>query len=271
MSNYHTVLGVKPDASKDDIKKAYRKMASKHHPDKEGGDEIKFKEIQEAYDRLYHPEKYRHEQTQWHQRGGRDPRSTFWEHVHVNRGGDSIFDDLFRQQQQQRVIKMQYSLNLESTLEAQTSTIHVPEHNIPPTEINIPAGVLHGESIRYSNLPSTNDNYNKELIIQFVYLPHKEFEHSGINLITHVSVNVFEAMLGSHLSVSTLDNKQLRIKLPAGSQQGTKLKIPGAGLRNRRDAISRGDMYVIIDIHIPALTEKEKETIKNMRNNDNGI
>jgi len=101
----------------------------------------------------------------------------------------------------------------------------------------------------------------------FIY-PYKEFDFSGINLIKRVSVNAFDAMLGSHLTVITLDGKQLKIKLPAGSQQGTKLKIPGVGLRNRKDTTIRGDMYVIIDIHIPTLSEKEKETINNMRTKD---
>ena len=87
MSKYHDILGVAVDASKADIKKAYRKLAGQHHPDK-GGDEAKFKEVQEAYDRVSHPDKYKEETNFHRQQGGRDQ---FWDNVniHVNRSGRS--------------------------------------------------------------------------------------------------------------------------------------------------------------------------------------
>ena len=85
MSKYHDILGVAADASKDDVKKAYRKLASKHHPDK-GGDEAKFKEIQEAYERVTNPGKYKDDHSGFNHQQGRDP---FWDNVkvHVHRGG----------------------------------------------------------------------------------------------------------------------------------------------------------------------------------------
>ncbi len=264
MSNYHDILGVKPGADKDEIKKAYRKAAAKAHPDKGGSDE-EFQKVQEAYDRLTHPEKYQEPQGfRWS--GSNDPRQRFWDHVEIRRGnGDPIFEEFFKRHQSPRIIKINMALELESTLENQKRTIQVPEHDIPPVEITIPAGIRHGETIKYSNIPSTNDNYTKELLVQFNYLPHKKFAANDIHLITNVEIDAFDAMLGTDVQIETLDGKVLKIKVPAGSQPNTKLKVPHAGLRCRGNINQRGDMYVIVDVRIPKLSEDEVNIINNMR------
>ena len=269
MSKYHDILGVAVDASKADIKKAYRKLAGQHHPDK-GGDEAKFKEVQEAYDRVSHPDKYKEETNFHRQQGGRDQ---FWDNVniHVNRsgfGGGSFEEHLRRQQQ---TLRLQFELDLESTLHDQTREIHIPEYNIPPMEITIPAGIRHGDTVQYGNIPQGDAGYGKRvLLVQFVISPHRDFVVvHNVHLVRAEVVNALDAMIGTTLNVKTIEGTTLAVKLPAGSENGTKLKIPAKGLKYKDNPNIRGDMYVEIHISIPTLTDEEKEIITKLRKKQN--
>jgi DnaJ-class molecular chaperone len=226
-------------------------MASKYHPDKDGGSDEKFKQIQEAYDRLSHPDKYQQEHTNvnWN-----DARVVNWETF-----GENIF------RQQQRPVIVQITVGLESTLHDQVRNIDLKAHNIAPTQITIPAGVGHGESIRYNVNPLNPNNYStSQIIVQFNIEQHPGFVIAQGHLVKQVEVDAFDCMLGKDLLVNTLDNKTLRIKLPAGSQHGAKLKIPGNGLMRRMNN-KRGDLYIVVNIIIPQLTTKQKEIITNLR------
>ena len=269
MSKYHDILGVAVDTSKADIKKAYRKLAGQHHPDK-GGNEEKFKEIQEAYDRVSHPDKYKEEFSGFNrQQGGRDQ---FWENVnvHVNRHGfHNNFEEHLRRQQQ--MIRLQFELDLESTQHDQTREIHIPEYNIPPMEITIPAGIRHGDTVQYGNIPQQDAGFGKRvLLVQFVITPHPEFvivHH--VHLVRAEVVNALDAIVGTTLNVKTIDDATLAVKLPAGSENGTKLKIPAKGLKYKDNPNIRGDMYVEIHISIPTLSDEEKEIITKLRKKQN--
>lgn len=271
MSKYHDILGVAADASKDDVKKAYRKLAGQHHPDK-GGDEAKFKEIKEAYERITSPEKFADEFQHHRQHGGfhrQQGNDPFWDKVkvHINRGGfgGGSFEDHLRRQQQN--IRLQFELTLESTLENQTREIHIPEYNIPPMEITIPAGIRHGEAIQYANIPHDADSGGQRiLIVQFIIAPHPDFlvaQH--VHLITRGEITALDAMVGTTLNIKTLEGSTLAVKVPAGSENGTKLKIPAKGLKYKEDPTYRGDLYVEIDISIPNLSDDEKEIITKLR------
>ena len=156
-------------------------------------------------------------------------------------------------------------LDVESTLHDQVRNLNLHQHNIAPTQINIPAGIRHGESIRYPVKPLVPDNYNiTQINVQFIMTQHAEFQLAGEHIVKEVTVNAFDAMLGTDITVNTLDGKTLKVKLPAGSPFGTKLKIPNNGLYIRQTK-SRGDMYVVVHISIPALTTEERETITKMR------
>jgi curved DNA-binding protein len=254
MSIHHKTLEIDTDASAADIKTAYRRMASKHHPDKDGGSDEKFQEIQEAYDRLSHPEKYKEEENRFRHQPGPAYATNF---------GD-MFEHMRRQREQQP-ITVRMGISLESTLHDQKRNLDLTQHNIAPTQINIPAGIRHGESVRYNVKLVTPDNYSASQInVQFLIDPHAVFQVSGEHLGKQVTVDAFDAMLGCEIIADTLDNKTLKVKLPAGSQPGTKLKIPGAGLVNRTNK-KRGDLYIVVNISTPVLTEEEKEIITNLR------
>ena len=273
MSKYHDILGIKSDASKDEIKKAYRTLASKHHPDKDGGDEDKFKEIQEAYDRVSHPDKYKEEDTHSGFRNRQQgPRGAFWDNVkvHVHRGGgfeDVGFAEHLRRQQQN--IRIQFQLSLESTLEAQTRDIHLPEFGIPPMEITIPAGIMHGDTIQYGNIPQDIDMGRKVLMVQFIVRNPPGYHVNGLDIYVENETDALDAMVGATIKVKTLDGKTLAVKLPAGSENGTKLKIPAKGLKYKDDLSIRGDMYVVVLTTIPKLSDEEKKIITKLRDNRN--
>lgn len=268
MSKYHDILGVAADASEGDVKKAYRKLASQHHPDK-GGDEAKFKEVKEAYERITSPEKFANENQHQHYREYQGHSDPFWDQVkvHINRHGFNRggFEDHLRRQQQN--IRMQFELSLESTLHDQTREIHIPEYNIPPMEITIPAGIRHGEAVQYANIPQDANSYaQRALIVQFVIAPHPDFVVANhVHLITHGRITALDAMVGTTLNVKTLEGGTLAVKVPAGSENGTKLKIPAKGLKYKEDPTYRGDLYVEIDISIPKLTDEEIEIITKLR------
>ena len=270
MSKYHKILGVAEGASKADVKKAYRNLAGKHHPDK-GGDEEKFKEIQEAYDRVSHPEKYKDEVLGgFQQRGG--STHPFWQNVNININNPNDIDAHFRfaehlRRQHVQNIRLQFELTLESTLHDQTRSIHIPEYNIPPMEITIPAGIRHGDAISYANIPKDEGNIaQRALIVQFHIRPHRDFTvHNGVHLLMRKTVDALDAIVGTTLTVTTIDGSTLAVKVPAGSENGTKLKIPAKGLKYKDSPTLRGDMYVEIDISIPQLSDEEKEIITKLR------
>lgn len=269
MSKYHKILGIPVDATKAAIKKAYRNLASKHHPDK-GGDEEKFKEIQEAYDRVSHPEKYKDEIL-----GGfgsqHGPRGSFWDNITVNINSSDGIDAHFQfaehlRRQHVQNIRLQFELTLESTLHDQTRSIHIPEYNIPPMEITIPAGIRNGDAISYANIPHVEGYAQRALVVQFYIRPHKDFEViNNVHLIKHEIVDALDAMVGTTLTVTTIDGTTLAVKVPAGAQNGTKLKIPAKGLKYKDSPTLRGDMYVEISISIPQLSDEEKEIITKLQ------
>lgn len=261
MSKYHDILGIEPNASENDIKKAYRKMASKHHPDK-GGNTEQFQQVQEAYERLTNPEKFQDEQAHYRQYTG-DPFRGF----HGAPGGiQDAFEELLRRhhhQQRQPTIKLHLEIELESTLHEQTKTIHVPEYNIPPFEITIPVGIRNGEAMKYSQVPTTNpNNPHVNLQIVFLYRQHKDFQiENHVHLVKYETVDALEAMIGTTITVETIDGKALNVKVPAGTQNGQKLKIPAHGLKYKENPNVRGDMYVEVLITVPYLVDDEEKDI----------
>lgn len=264
MNKYYDTLGLKIGSSPEDVKKAYRKQASKYHPDKEGGDEEKFKEVQEAYERITNPDKFKKQEQPRHPgnwnvhtiRKTWDPYTKSW-----------IDDDQYDNwEPPPRPVIVNFGIDIESTLHEQKRTIEAASHGIPPTEITVPAGIRNGETIRYFASQEKSDNYNKQpLHVRFMFLPHPTFEVHHADLLMIEKVNAMDLMLGANFNVKTIDGKTLNIKVPEGSQHGKQLRIPGKGLVHRGNTSKRGDMYVIVFAEIPKLTDEEKKIITTMR------
>lgn len=242
MSNHYQTLGVDRNATPDEIKKAYRRLASQHHPDK-GGDKTKFQEIQSAYDTLSNPQK----------RAMHDsPQNPFG-----NMGGqgfnfDSIFD-IFgtrfqhpqQQRQHQRAI-MTLWITLRDVAEGGRKTISVGSQQGNVTvEIEIPLGITDGDSVQY---PQTGP-MGMDLVITFRIHPNPRWERQGSNLAMDHPVDVWDLIVGTEITVQDLLGTTLSLTVPARTQPGTVFRLRERGLAQRSGA--KGDLLVRVQARIP--------------------
>jgi DnaJ-class molecular chaperone len=277
MSHYNT-LGVDEKATQDEIKKAYRKLASQHHPDK-GGDKTKFQEIQSAYDTLSNNSKRQQYDMQLNGFGSGHGFREF----HFNTGN---VDDIFRQfgfgfgvdpfaqhrqhQRRNKDLRVEIPIPLVTTLEEQTKTISVQTTNgdRETVEVKIPRGITSGTQIKYAGL---GDNLFTSLqrgdLYVFINVHNADgFIVNGIDLYTKISVNCLQAITGGEALVVGLDSRQFELTLPKGTQPGTKFRIPGQGLYHLNSDI-RGDLYVEAEITVPQnLNDEQLEIVKSLIN-----
>ena len=243
MTNHYQTLGVDRNASADEIKRAYRKMASQHHPDK-GGDKNRFQEIEQAYRTLSDPQ----------QRAMHDnPRQS--QHFGFQSNGpfdfQSVFDIFgtrFQQPHQQRTQQARMSLwiTLPDVAQAGPKTISVGSHlGTQTVEIEIPAGIDDGDTVQYPGIgPGGMD-----LIITFRIHPNPRWERQGLNLITDHVVDVWDLILGCEVEISDILNTALSVGIPAGTQPATLIRLKGRGLRGRSG--QTGDWFIRVQTRIP--------------------
>lgn len=258
--NYYSVLGVDPTATSEQIKTAYRKLARQHHPDS-GGDAEKFKQVTEAYDVLKDP----------HKRAAFDHRST---RIHINSG--DVFDDLsqafsFRQRQTQqrrnKNLTIEVLIDLEETLTDVSKTVSIKHINGNRKFVNvtIPKGTITG-NLKYRGLGdhSHEDQPPGDLLVKVVTKTHPEYFVDGVDVKKAVTISVWEAMLGTSVRVKTLSGKMVQIQIPAGTQHGTVLNVPGHGIPKHRTDDSLGRLLLEILIKIPQnLTQEQLNIIRN--------
>lgn len=270
MTHYAT-LGVSESATADEIKRAYRKLASQHHPDK-GGDKTKFQEIQKAYNILSDDDqrqRYDMERNGMHAHPGGFQ-------FHFNHGNiDEIFQQFgfghFRQpQKRNKDLRIEIPIPLVSTLEEQKKTIQVTTTTGEKStlEVTIPRGVTHGTNIKYANLGDNMFNTipRGDLYVQFNVFPAENFSAHGIDLYTPARVNCLLAVVGGKINVTGLDGKVFELTIQPGTQLGTKYRIPQQGLYQMNSSI-RGDLYVEVVLTVPQdLSSESLETIKNLIN-----
>jgi len=282
--DYYSTLGVGKNASQDEIKSAYRKMAMKHHPDR-GGDEATFKKISEAYDTLSDPQKKEIVDLGGdpNQQGGGFGSRGFNQgpfEFHFNTGGvPPGMEDIFghfgfggRPQRRNKTLNITVDISL---LDVLTGKELNAEISIPGTgkrkmiNISIPAGIEHGQQIRYEGMgdDSVRDLRPGDLIVNVSIMPHPKFRRENTNLILEHSISAWDAMLGTHANVETLDGKVLTLTVPAGTNQGTILSCRGEGLPVMRTR-NRGNLLVSIKVDIPKnLSQLQIEKIKEIKNN----
>lgn len=250
--DYYSILGIPKSANQDDIKKAYRKLASKHHPDR-GGDTAKFQQIEEAYRTLSDDQK----------RAEYDnPMPQF--HFHTGNMGDmnDLFGSVFgggfggfrQQPRKNRNINIRVEMTLEEILVGKevTGNIRLPSGKDQNIQISIPAGVLHGDNIRFRGL---GDDLvpgvpRGDLIAQIIELPHSKFRREGRNLYADCVISAFDAILGKTIRFETLEGKELEIKIPAGIQPGQLIKCDSYGLTAPHNS-HRGTLFIQVQIVIP--------------------
>ena len=275
--DYYSTLGVARNATTDEIKKAYRSMAMKYHPDR-GGDEKKFKEIEEAYRTLSDPQKKQMfdmgmDPNNQHRGGGFHGQGPFEFHFG---GAPPGMEDIFnhfgfgfssRPQRRNKSINVNVQLTLEEIFTGKDITAEVGLSNGQKKVVNIsiPAGIEAGQQIRYQGMGdhSITSMPPGDLIVNIDVIRHPRFRREGNNLMHDVRITAWDAMLGTSISLTNLDNKQLNISVPRGTQPDTVLSCRGEGLPDVRNSRLRGDLLIKIKIDIPKnLTDEQISKIK---------
>jgi DnaJ-class molecular chaperone len=239
MTNHYQTLGVDRNASPDEIKRAYRKLASQHHPDK-GGNKTKFQEIQSAYDTLSNPQK----------RAMHDnPQNPFSSMNGQGFDFDSIFNVFgtrFNQPRQHQRAMMTLWITLPDVARGGPKTISVGTHQGTMTvEIEIPLGINDGDSVQYPGVgPGGMD-----LVITFRIHPNPRWERQGSNLIMDHPVDIWDLIIGTEITVQDILGATLSLTVPARTQPGTVFRLRERGLTQRSGAT--GDLLVRVQARIP--------------------
>ena len=240
-------------------------MASKHHPDK-GGDTAEFQKIEEAYRILGDPQR-RSEYD--------NPQEQYSNFGFNGFGFGPDLNDLFRgrspfgfngQPRKNRNISITVSVSLKEVLEGKDviGNIRLPSGREQTLQLKIPKGVMNGDAIKYEGLgdDSAAGLARGDLIVQVREEPDPRFLRNGVDLILEENISVFDAMLGKSVKISTIDDKELEIKVPAGIQPLQMVKCNGYGLP-RRNGNSRGNLLVRFNVVIPKnVDESDKNLLK---------
>jgi curved DNA-binding protein len=296
--DYYKILDVTKSATEADIKKAYRKLARKYHPDLNPNDkeaEKKFKEINEANEVLSNPEnrkKYDKYGKDWKhadefEKAGYDPNQQqsrqqggyqYSEGDFSGFGGGdfsgSDFSDFFnsmygggKSRSQAKYRGQDFNAELELDLKAAYTThkqnLTVNGKNI---RITIPAGVENGQIIKIPNHggPGVNGGPNGDLYITFIISNNSDFKREGNNLYADAPIDLYTAILGGETYINTFDGK-VKIKVSPETQPGTKVKLKGKGFPVYKKENQFGDLYITYTIKLPTkLSDREKELFEEL-------
>lgn len=288
--DYYSVLEVDKKASIEDIKKAYRKLARKYHPDLNPDDadaNKKFQQINEANEVLSDPEKrkkydaygenwqHAEEYEKARQSQSQNGGGSFSDYGDSSFGG-ADFSDFFESMfggrrggnRQQMGFKGQdynaeLHLKLRDIAKTHKQTITVNGKNL---RITVPAGITDGQVIKLKGHggPGANNGPAGDLYITFRIEEEAEFKRLNNDLYKTVSLDLFTAILGGEIMVETLDGK-VKLKVPPETQNGTKVKLKSKGIAIYKKEDSFGDLIITYDVKIPTnLSEKQKEAFKEL-------
>jgi len=284
--DYYKILGVARNASTDEIRKAYRKLAMQHHPDRNAGNaqaEERFKEINEAYQALSDPQKRgRYDQlgsaySNWQQRGG-SPNDFDWSQWSGNqpRGGTRVdygdVNDLFSEfftsffggaggvrggtrARPAPAYEQPVEISLEESYEGAMRQLTTENRKV---QVRIPPGVRTGSKVRVAGAgPQGADLY---LVIEVA--EDERFERRGSDLHTTASVSIFIALLGGEAEVETMTGK-VKLNIPPGTQPGQVFRVAGRGMPQLKKNEAKGDLFVRLKVQIPKyLSSKQRELIE---------
>jgi curved DNA-binding protein len=294
--DYYEILEVKRDASQDEVKQAYRRLARKYHPDvnKDSDAEAKFKDVGEAYEVLKDPEKrnaYDKVGSNWREGQEFKPPPNWDAGFEFSGAGytgadTSEFSDFFEQlfghtkfsgaARQASTFRMQGEnqhakivIRLEDAFHGSKQTVTLTRAKVddqgrvitePHTlHITIPKGIIQGQHIRLEGqgMPGIGGGPNGDLFLEIAFAEHPMFQTEGRDIYYTLAVTPWEAALGAPLTVPTLGGN-VELKVPPGSQGGKKLRLKGRGLSSSK---KQGDQYVTLRIVVPEPTTEEQKKL----------
>jgi len=275
--DYYKVLGVNRDASEEEVKKAFRKLAHQYHPDKKTGDESKFKEVNEAYSVLSDKEKRRQYDT-FGQAGqnmgggaGFNPNDFGFDFSGFSSQGmnfdtgdlGDILSSIFggKRVRRGRDIAVDIELSFHDSIFGAERKVVINSKLVKQKEviIKIPAGIDDGQMIRMSAMgEAIEGGVQGDLYVKVHVRRHPNLRKEGYNLVMDLQVKLTEALLGAEHKIGTLDG-DLTLKIPAGTNTGTILRVKGKGVPTGID--KRGDLYVRIKVDIPEKLSKEAKKL----------
>jgi curved DNA-binding protein len=296
-SDYYSLLGVDKKASADQIKKAYRKLAVKYHPDKNAGNksaEEKFKEISEAYDVLSDPEKRKkydalgenwkyYDQAQaagagQQQYGGGYAGFNPEDFMQGAQGGDfsDFFGQFFSGESRRGTrarggadLQAAITISLEEAFHGVTKTLNI---NGQAVNLKLKPGIADGQILRLKGRgqPGGNGGTAGDLLLTLHVAPDARFERRGDDIYIEQPVDSLLALVGGKVVVQTL-HKKLSLTVPAGSDSGKTLRLKGQGMPRYGEAGQWGDAYVRLSLHSPKnLSAEDLAAIQKIVNRQNG-
>ncbi|HLF26020.1 MAG TPA: J domain-containing protein [Anaerolineae bacterium] len=292
--DYYTVLGVSKTASENEIKRAYRKLARTHHPDRNPGDkkaEERFKDINEAYEVLGDPEKRRKydqlgpQYEEWQRRGG-EGGGVSWGpqsggNVRVEdleeMFGEGGFSDFFQSifgggatrgrragaRMRGQDVEQRVAVSLEEAYHGAQLTF---QKNGKSLEVKIPPGVKTGSRVRVAGEggPGIGGGTRGDLYLVVEVRPHERFKREDDDLLIELPIDLYTAVLGGDVRVPTLGGA-LSLKIPPETQAGRTFRLRGQGMPRLREPEARGDLLVKVHIHIPPnLSPQEKSLFQEL-------
>tara|TARA_B100001013_G_scaffold308071_1_gene211891 strand:- start:987 stop:1865 length:879 start_codon:yes stop_codon:yes gene_type:complete len=288
MANYYDILGVPRNASKKDVKDAFKKKAMQYHPDR-GGNEEQFKEINEAYDVLKDPQKkstydqfgttnpqQRPRGQEYHFHGANvniNVEDIFNQMFGDNEGGNPFFGRGFQRQRNQN-ITIAADITLEDIVTGKKviASYRLPNGQEQTVNIEIPRGVRPGDTISFRGMGG-NEYFSGrqagDLHVKIRVKKHPIYEVDGLDLYITKNVDLFDLILGTTIKVDTLHGKKLNVTVPPGSNPGTTFSVHEQGLPDHRSGVT-GRLFIKVNGLTPRVTnEKAKERLKKIQNEAN--
>ena len=279
MKDYYKILGINRDASEEEIKKAFRKLAHVHHPDKGSGNEAKFKEASEAYSVLSDKKK-RAQYDNFGSAGqsGFNPQDFGFDFSGFGNAGfdagdlGDILSSIFggRRVRRGRDIAVDIELSFQESIFGAERKVVVNSKFVKPVRpgqpggqkevsINVPPGIDDGQMVRLTGQGETLEGgVPGDLYVKVHVRKHPYLRKEGYNLIMELEVKLTEALLGADKLVHTLDG-EVTLKVPAGTKHGTILRVKGKGVPMGQN--KKGDLYIRISVQIPEKLSKEARQV----------